>query len=256
MHFLSRRNLFRLSLAVFALVAVGLPRSFAQEKVTVFAAASLKDVLEAATAEYRAADPAAPEIVLSFAASSALARQIEAGAKANIFISADTEWMDWVAERKLIAPDSRRDLARNSLVIAKSAAAPSESAAAALEGLERIAMGDPAHVPAGKYAREALESLGLWEQVSAKAALGENVRVALGLAARGEVGAAIVYKTDVLAAKNLKVAFEFPASSHAPIVYPAALTAVSGQAATGFLDFLSGEQGRALFAEFGFSPAS
>lgn len=251
-----RRRLFCLSLILFVFSVFGGTRSFAQEKVTVFAAASLKDVLEAAASEYKAANPAVPDIVLSFAASSALAKQIEAGAKADIFISADTEWMDWAMERKLVAPASRRDLARNTLVIAKSTGEASDSAAAALEGVDRIAMGDPAHVPAGKYAKQALESLGLWESVLPRAAFGENVRVALGLAERGEVGAAIVYKTDLLAGKNLKLAFEFPASSHAPIVYPAALTAVSQQGAAEFLDFLSGEQGKALFARFGFSPAS
>ena len=237
-----------------ALLAAALPAR-AADSVTVFAAASMKDAVEDAIADWRGADASRPEVVVSFASSSVLARQIEAGAGADIFISANPDWMDWLAERDAIAPDTRRDIARNTIVIARLGDTGFDSAAAALDGVERIAMGDPEHVPAGKYGRQALESAGLWADVQPKAVFGENVRVALTLAERGEADAAIVYGSDLVISETLKAAYVFPADGHDPIVYPAALTAGANDAALGFLDFLSGADGQAILARFGFSSA-
>lgn len=222
----------------------------AEEPITVFAAASMRDALEAASAEYETAVGSRP--VFSFAASSVLARQIEAGAPVDIFISADEEWMDWAAERGLIVRETRRVIAGNELVIAApNATAPVENPARLLAA--RFAMGDPAHVPAGRYAQTALKTLGLWEMVRANAVFGENVRVALELVRRGEVAAAIVYASDHQAAPELSVAFIFPGETHPPIVYPAALVAGGNEQATALLDFLSGEAGQRIFAAHGFS---
>lgn len=221
----------------------------AQERITVFAAASLKDAMDRAIPAFKA--QSGMDAVVSLAASSVLARQVDAGAPAGIFISADMEWMDWLAERGRIDQKSRRVVAGNNLVIAAKEAGSGEPAAL-LE--DRFAMGDPNHVPAGRYAEAALSSLGLWEKVREHAVFGENVRVALELARRGEVGAAIVYGSDQKAAGDLVRAYIFPKESHPPIVYPAAATSAAPEALA-FLDFLTSEAGQAIFEELGFAPA-
>ena len=245
--------MFRSLAAALAALAVlaGPVTAFAQEKITVFAAASLKEVMDKASPIFK--EKTGTEVTASLASSSVLARQIEAGAPADIFISADEEWMDWVAERDLIKPESRRLVAANDLVILSSDESLKDADPEAVLGEGRFSMGDPAHVPAGRYGKAALESLGLWEKVEKNAALGENVRVALELASRGEVRAAIVYGSDHSAAPDLVNIYTFPKDSHPPIVYPAALTAsTSSEAATAFLDFLGSEEGRKIFAEQGF----
>jgi molybdate transport system substrate-binding protein len=183
--------------------------------VTVFAAISLQDALRAM---------ARPGWRLAFAASSALARQMEQGAPADLFMSADEAWMDWAAARGLVVPASRLVVLSNTLVLVAATGAPR----VAPEGLPgttgRIALGDPAHVPAGRYAQEALQSLGLLGALAPRFARTENVRAALLLVERGEAPYAIVYATDALAAPGLRVAARFPERSHSPIRYPFALT--------------------------------
>jgi molybdate transport system substrate-binding protein len=220
------------------------------DKLTVFAAASMKDALEEAGETYAA--QSGVDVVFSFAASSVLAKQIEAGAPADIFISADREWMDWLKERNLIAPETEAMIAGNRLVVA---AAPETKATNDPRGLlsTRFAMGDPTHVPAGKYAQAALQSLGLWEEVQPNAVFTENVRIALEFVRRGELDAAIVYGSDRDAAPELVTAYTFPENSHSPIVYPAAVTAKGQDGARAFVEFLAGEEGRRIFEARGFT---
>lgn len=240
-------------LILFALAALfWAPGARAQEQITVFAAASMKDALEEAARSYEAENGV--KVVLSLAASSVLAKQIEADAPADVFVSADLAWMDWLAERHLIATATRRNLASNRLVIAAPAGSAPVKESSRLLAAGRFAMGDPEHVPAGKYAKAALEKLGLWDQVRSNAVFAENVRVALEFVRRGEVGAAIVYGSDRNAAPELAEAYQFPADSHPLIVYPAAVTADGDQAAAGFLDYLASQRGQAIFARFGFAP--
>jgi molybdate transport system substrate-binding protein len=240
-------------LIVFALAMAPWAPAASTSGITVFAAASMKDVLEHSAKEYLAAHGVA--VVFSFASSSILARQIQAGAAADAFISADEEWMDWLAERDLIQTNSRTVITGNTLVIA---AAPANTAREDPSELvaDRFAMGDPAHVPAGRYAQSALETLGLWERVRPNAVLAENVRVALEYARRGEVGAAIVYGSDLQVAPDLTAAYVFPPESHPPITYPAAVVADGSDKAADFIDFLSAEAGQRIFALYGFEATA
>ncbi|WEX11808.1 molybdate ABC transporter substrate-binding protein [Chelativorans sp. AA-79] len=225
--------------------------AMAQERITIFAAASMKDAMDRAAVAFE--QETGTEVVVSFAASSALARQIEAGAPADVFISADLEWMDWLAERNLIREESRRPVAANALVIVAAKPVPEGAEPGDILSKGRFAMGDPTHVPAGRYAQAALTSLGLWEEVKEHAVFGENVRVALELAERGEVAAAIVYGSDERASNGLSRVYTFPADRHPPVVYPAAAMANAGPEADAFLDFLSGEEGQRIFRELGFA---
>jgi len=243
----------RILVGLFLVLVALLPeKALAQERITVFAAASLKEVMDRASAAFK--EESGTEVVVSLASSSVLARQIEAGAPADIFISADQQWMDWAAQRNLIRDESRRVVAGNELVIVGAEPAPAGTGPDIILSTARFAMGDPTHVPAGIYAKAALTSLGLWNKVRERAVFGENVRVALELAERGEVSAAIVYASDQLAAKELARIYTFPAESHPPIIYPAAATAKAKPEADAFLDFLAGENGRKIFRDLGFAP--
>jgi molybdate transport system substrate-binding protein len=237
---LRRRQLLRRAAGV-ALAGLASWRAHGQTAaggVTVFAAASLGDVLQALAARW--ADRA-PALRLSFAASSTLARQIEQGAPADIFISADEAWMDYLAKRGRIDAASRRVLATNRLVVVRAgeprAGPPPEDFGALRSALlagapdARIATGDPAHVPVGIYAESALRRLGLWPAVNPRLVRADNVRSALAFVERGEAAAGIVYATDARVARGLHIAARFPAASHAPIRYPAALVAGAGPAA-------------------------
>ncbi|RLQ88441.1 molybdate ABC transporter substrate-binding protein [Notoacmeibacter ruber] len=218
----------------------------------VFAAASMTDALNDVAERYASEGHEAPRF--SFASSSTLAKQIAQGAPADLFISANTDWMDWLARQNAIQPDSRGDIARNVLVIVgPEGAATAKSAEAALKE-ERVAIGDPSHVPAGIYAKEALQSAGLWQTVESRAVLGENVRIALELVRRGEVARAIVYASDRLAAPELAILYEFPDSSHDPIRYPAAVTAGAQNpaGAEAFLRFLQSPDGQGALKDAGF----
>lgn len=232
------------------------------EGLTVFAAASLTEALRDAAAAWQRDGHAPPR--LSFAASSTLARQIEQGAPADLFASADTRWMDDLARHGLVAPGSRRDLLGNALVLVVPAAdaaavtiGPGFDLAALLGRDGRLAVADPAHVPAGIYAAEALHRLGLWAGVADRLAPAEDVRAALLLVERGEAPAGIVYATDAAVAPGVAVAGTFPADSHAPIVYPFALTP-HGDTPDGraLLRFLAGDVARAIFTRRGFTVES
>jgi molybdate transport system substrate-binding protein len=237
------------------------PTAFSHaQNVTVFAAASLKDALDAVEAAYQ--KRSGQKTVISYASSSALAKQVESGAPAHIFISADLDWMDYLEKRKLIDTASRTNLLRNELVLVAPVdskvalnVGPNFALAGAL-GNGRLAMGDPDHVPAGKYGKAALESLGVWPSVAGKIARAENVRSALLFVSRGEAPLGIVYRTDAVADKRVRIAGAFPADSHPPIVYPAAILA-SGRnntSAQHYLSFLKAPEALATFRKHGFVP--
>lgn len=225
----------------------------AADRLVVFAAASLKNALD----EIAALQAAKP--VVSYGASSALARQIENGAPADLFISADLEWMDYLEREALLAPGTRRNLLGNRLVLVAPRAqplqlepAPGFPLAKAL-GDGRLALAEPASVPAGKYAKAALEKLGVWPQVARRIAATENVRAALALVARGEAPLGIVYRSDAAAEPAVVVAGVFPADSHPPIVYPIAAVKGAKPEAQAFLAFLAGAKARAIFERHGFT---
>ena len=227
-------------------------------QLTVFAAASLTDAMKDIAPLWEAAGH--ERLRLNFAASSTLARQIEQGAPANLFASADEQWMDWAQSRGLIADDTRRTLLGNRLVLVmpKDTVHPVAISSAldwaALLGPDgRLAVGDPANVPAGIYAKQALTGLGLWEAVRQRLASSDSVRSALLLVERHEAPAGIVYETDAAVAPGVAVAGSFPASSHPPIVYPFAVTRGGDNAeARALLNFLAGPQAHAVFARRGF----
>lgn len=228
----------------------------AADGAVVFAAASLKGPLDEAAAAFKA--ETGTTVVISYAGSNALAKQIEEGAPAELFISADEDWMNDVADKGLIASTTRIDLLSNELVLiapADSAAtlspAPGFDLAGAL-GEGKLASADPDSVPAGKYAKQALTALGVWDAVAPKIARTENVRAALALVASGEAPFGIVYATDAKAEAKVKTLGVFPAITHDPIRYPAALTMTATPEAAAFLAFLKGETAGAIFTEAGF----
>ena len=229
----------------------------AAERVIVLAAASTAHVIDELIGQFEAGPD--DSVVASYAGTSALARQIESGAPADIFLAANAAWMDHVEAQGLIEPGSRQVLAGNRLVFVTGVGdmAPFEPSAAldlpALLKGGRLAIGNPDHVPAGIYARQALEALGLWPDVRSQLAPAADVRAALALVARGEAPLGIVYATDAARIEGLHVVGTIPASLHEPIVYPVAL--VAGRVsplATRFFEFLAGPEGRATFARAGF----
>ncbi|MGO4550798.1 molybdate ABC transporter substrate-binding protein [Lysobacter sp. 2RAF19] len=232
--------------------------AFAAEPLTVFAAASLKESLDEAAHAYE--QKTKQPVRVSYAASSALARQIEQGAPADVFVSADAEWMDYLARAKAIDPATRRNLLGNTLVLvaptdaktAPIALQPGVDLAKAL-GDGRLAVALVDSVPAGKYAKQSLIALGAWEGVKARTAEAENVRAALLLVSRGETPLGIVYASDALAEPKVKVVGTFPDTSHAPIVYPIARIAASRHPdARAFVQWLQTKDARAIFLRHGF----
>ncbi len=230
----------------------------AARDVTVYAAASLTGALQEVGDGFTA--QGGPKIKFSFAASSLLARQIEAGAEADVFVSADSEWMNYLADRNLIQTASRKDILSNRLVLISAKdnpiqlkIAPNFPLVQAL-GDGRLAVADPDSVPAGRYARSALTSLGVWGTVAERLVRAENVRVALTYVARGEAPLGIVYETDAKAEPKVKVVDVFPADSHLPIVYPFALTQSGTSAeAKAFLDYTKSAKAADVFRKYGFS---
>lgn len=231
----------------------------AQEKVTVFAAASMKNALDAANSAWTA--KSGIETTVSYAASSALAKQIEAGAPADLFISADLAWMDYVATKKLIRDETRTNLFGNQIVLI----APSDRTMAQVKieqgfdlagrlGGGKLAMGAVETVPAGKYGKAALERLGIWPSVESKVAGAESVRAALLLVSRGEAAYGIVYQTDAAADPGVRIVGTFPKDSHDPIIYPAAILADSKTPVTqAYLDFLKSPEAVPFFEKQGFT---
>ena len=245
-------RLFRAALA--AAFLASLPARAAD--VTVFAAASLTDALKQVDDAYK--HDTGNTVVFSFAASSALARQIEASSGADIFVSADTDWMDYLDARGLIAHASRVNLLGNRLVLIAPAgsrialAAKPHFALAGALGEGRLALADPVAVPAGKYAKAALTALGVWDSVADKIVPAENVRVALAYVARGEAPLGIVYATDAKAEPKVRIVTVFPDDAYPRIVYPAALTKEAEPEARAFLAYLSGARAKVIFNKAGF----
>ena len=239
------------------LLAVSVMFAGPARATTVYAAASLTDVLDAITEKYQQIRPA--DIRLSYASSSTLARQIEAGASADLYIPADEQWMDYLSERDLIDKDSRRSLLRNSLVMIAPVDHPRQvdMAAATPPGFDgRLCMGEPDSVPAGMYGRQALASLGWWPFLEARVAGMQDVRAALAFVARGECPLGIVYETDTRVTDQVMIAGRFPEHSHMPVRYPAALLLGADTAARDFLDYLSGPEAATLFRAAGFTVIS
>lgn len=235
------------------------PSAFAEEPapITVFGAASLTNVLQDLGDAFTRASSV--PVRFSFGASSALARQIESGAPADVFVSADVDWMDYLQQRNLIQAASRHDLVANNLVLIAPATttielkiAPHFALAAALGPKGRLAVADVDSVPAGRYAKQALTHLGVWDDVEHRLIGAESVRVALAYVDRGEAALGIVYDTDALIDKNVRVVDVFPPDSHAPIVYPAALTRVAKPEAERFLHYLRSPAASVTFKMYGF----
>ena len=249
------RPMSRLALAFVA--AISLPSTLLAKAPLVFAAASLQESLNAVADAWAARHHDRPTI--SFAASSALAKQIDAGAPADIFISADEPWMDDVQKNGLVAQGTRISFLANTLVLVAPADTtgavsikPGFPLAKAL-GDGKLAMADPDSVPAGKYGKASLTALGVWPQVEGKVVRGDSVRAALAFVERGEAPYGIVYATDAFASKKVRVAGVFPNSSHAPITYPIArLSAASSPDAEAFRLFVISREGRAIFRKYGF----
>jgi molybdate transport system substrate-binding protein len=263
MDLVERRSLGRLrALALAAALAWGTPQhASAQTRgadLVVFAAASLKNALDSVNAQWKKETGSSARI--SYAATSALARQIEAGAPAQVFVSADLQWMDYMAGKKLIKPETRSNLLGNRIVLV----APKDTAKAVdikpgfdlaeLLGGGRLAVANVEAVPAGRYAKAALEKLGVFASVKDKLAQAENVRAALLLVSRGEAPAGIVYRTDAASDKGVTIVGTFPEDTHPPIVYPVALTAnATHPDAAAFLAYIRSGQAKPLFEAQGFT---
>jgi molybdate transport system substrate-binding protein len=223
------------------------------QPVAIFAAASLKNALDEAAALQQ------PRPVIAYGASSALARQIENGAPVDLFISADLDWMDYLEKKGLLAAGTRRNILRNRLVLVAPASRPLTLqpafgfALGRALGSGRLALADPQSVPAGKYAKAALEKLGVWQEVAGRVAPAENVRAALAFVARGEAPLGIVYQTDANEERRVTVAGIFPPDSHPAIVYPVAALKGAKRGAAAFLEILGSARARAIFEKHGFT---
>lgn len=234
------------------------PASAQERSLTVFAAASMKNALDDVDATYTARTGV--KIAASYAASSVLARQIDQGAPADIFISADTDWMDYATTRKTVKEATRTNLLGNSIVLIAPKDSPMGSVTigpgfdlAKLAGSGKIATGDVNSVPVGKYAKAALAKLGAWQAAAPKFAMAESVRAALTLVARGEAVLGVVYATDARVEPGVKVIGTFPANSHPAIVYPVAATTSAGPQAADYLTFLHSPEATAIFERYGFT---
>ena len=246
-----------LGLAVLAILGIASVGPV-QAETTVYAAASTTEAVTEIGAAFAAKKLGT--IVPSFNSSSTLAKQIENGAPAGIFVSADEDWMDYLDKKKLIAPGTRTDILGNALVLIAPKSKPPTKVdivpgfpLAKMLGDGRLSVGDPAHVPAGLYAKAALEKLGVWDQVKDKLASAENVRAALAFVERGETPYGIVYATDAVASPKVWEVGIFPEDSHPKILYPVGLVAAHDTPeARAFLDFIKGPEAHAIFAKYGF----
>jgi len=247
-----------LALAFATLIATPPEIAAARENLTVFAAASLKNALDDINAAFTKTTNV--KVTASYAASPALAKQLEAGAPADVFISADLKWMDYVGEKKLIKADTRFNLLGNKLVLiaGKDSKLGTVQIAqgfdiARLAGDGRIAIADVRAVPAGLYAKAALEQLGAWTAAEPKLAQAENVRANLAFVARGEAPIGIVYMTDAKVEPNVKIIGIFPEGSHEPVIYPAAMTASSKPDTGRYVQFLRSNASKTIFEKYGFT---
>jgi molybdate transport system substrate-binding protein len=252
-----RRYLMRWIFIGLAVLSIAASPKAQADNLTVFAAASLKNALDEIATAWKGTGGAT--VAASYASSSTLAKQIEQGAPADIFISADKQWMDYLVQRSL-AKDPH-DLLGNRLVLVAAKDNPVNADIrpgfdlAKLLGNGRLAVGDPSNVPAGIYAKEALEKLGIWASIEPKLAPAADVRSALALVSRGEAPLGIVYETDAKVDANVRIAGLFPDDTHAPIVYPVAVVATSKNAdAAKFVAFLSAPAAQAIFERYGFKP--
>ena len=252
-----------MALAMTALLSLGTTAARAAQApgtVLVFAAASLANVLGDLDKAFTARTGI--RVTSSLAASSTLAKQIQAGAPADVYLSADLQWMDYLQQRGLLRAGSRRDLVGNSLVLIAPAGSSlrvsigPEFNLSELLGGGRLTVADPDSVPAGIYAREALEKLGVWSSIVPRVVRAENVRVALEYVARGDAALGIVYRTDALVEKRVSIVGVFPADSHPPIVYPIAITRRSNPRAVEYLAFITSAEARPIFRRWGFEPLS
>lgn len=239
----------------FTLLTGPIPFAAAGSDLTVFAAASMREALERIGTAYEA--ETGTSVVFSFAGTGILARQVEAGAPADVFVSADADWMDYAVERDAVDPGSVRQIASNALVlIGPRDDEPLSLTPAALEGHldgQRLAIADPDTVPAGRYGRAALEEIGLWQSVSGRLAPMENVRVALASVARGDTPLGLVYRTDAVIEPAVSILAELPLSSHPEIRYLAARTGSGSREAAGaFVEFLASEQSQEILQSLGF----
>jgi molybdate transport system substrate-binding protein len=255
---LQRRYLAAAFAATIAIAAVPHPAGAQEKSIIVFAAASMKNALDDVNAAY--AKKSGIKVVASYAASSALMKQIEQGAPADVFVSADLQWMDYGSQKKLIKDDTRVNLLGNKLVLiaAKDSKIGSVTIGpgfdlAKLAGDGRVATGDVRAVPVGLYAKAALEKLGAWAAVEPKMAMTDNVRAALVLVARGEAPLGIVYETDAKVEPGVKVVGVFPDDSHPPIIYPVAATAGAKPEAGEYLMFLRSAAAKSVFESYGFT---
>ncbi len=250
-----RRKLIGVALAL-CLLPWGALGADTSDSITVFAAASLTEVMQELGAEYTKAS--GTKVEYSFAATSMLARQVESGAHADVFFSADQEWMDYLDQRSLVRKETRRNLLGNRLALVAPASSdlqlqikPGFPLLAALNG-GRLATGDPDSVPVGKYARSALTSLGVWSDIVDHLVRADNVRSALAFVARGESPLGIVYETDARIEKRVRIVDIFPDATHPPITYPIALTSTASAKAAPFLEFLRGPKAAEAFEKYGF----
>jgi len=234
------------------------PASAEDKTLTVFAAASMKNALDDIDAAFTARTGV--KITASYAASSQLAKQIEQGAPADIFVSADTDWMDYAIGKKTINEPTRQNLLGNSIVLIAPKGSMIDNIAIAqgfdlakLAGDGRIATGDVKSVPVGKYAKAALEKLGAWTAAEPKFAMADSVRAALTLVARGEAVLGIVYSTDAKVEPGVKIVGTFPADSHPPIIYPVAATATAKPEAKEYLDYLRSSAAKSVLEKYGFN---
>ncbi len=242
---------------VILLGAAHSPASAQEKSLIVFAAASMKNALDDIDAVYAA--KTGVKITVSYAASSALAKQIEQGAPADVFVAADTDWMDYAIARKNINEPTRVNLLGNSIVLI----APKDSGIdnvnielgfdlAKLAGDGKVATGDVKAVPVGKYAKSALEKLGAWQAAEQKFAMADSVRAALTLVARGEAALGIVYSTDARVEPGVKIVGTFPSNSHPAIIYPVAATTTAKPEAADYLAFLRSTAAKNIFEKYGF----
>lgn len=252
------QGLYKFHARLISLIALSIFCGFAfAGEVKLYAAASLTDALTELSAAYQKAHPDVA-IKKSFAGSSTLAKQIENGAPADIFISADTDWGDYLYKRGLLVSESRKKLLSNELVLIAPIASevsvlldPAFNLNTAFSG--RLCTGDPASVPVGKYAKQSLTTYNWWDKISPRIVGTEDVRTALAFVERAECGLGIVYKTDALLSKKVKIIATLPTASHTPIEYPGALTKNAGAESKAFWVFLQSDEAKAVFARYGFS---